>query len=284
MSSKTAEQNLSLIIPNYNYGNFLQECIDSVLNQSVLPTEILIIDDASTDHSESILKKYDNHDLIKVIRNESNLGIVSNFSKAVANTSGDWVVFVGADNYVRNDFVEQYLKHSELYPEASVFYSDIIIFGERAEELANQVGALPTSEPDNFLWSFPEPTPEVIENLKDVNFMHGSSMFSRNWYEKVDGYQESDGPEDHDLFYRMVAAGGTPIHVAQTTLYYRQHSVEQANTQLLLEELVDDLRRLNDDYKREVNNLQQKLEYYERGGPRAAVGAIKRWIVSKIKR
>ena len=233
--------NISVVIPNYNYGKYLGECVESVLKQTVAPAEILIIDDCSTDNSEKVLSEYDDHDSIKIIRNEENLGIVKNFNKAVSCTKGDYVVFVGADNRIKNDFVEKYHFYADQNPGADILYSDILLFGERANLLAMQVNAKQVSD-DCFHWEFPEPSDEVIERMDDTNFLHGSSMFKRIWFDKVGGYRESDHAEDFDLFARMLSEGATPLRVPHPTLEYRQHSALQANNLILIEQVVEDLK------------------------------------------
>ncbi len=101
---------ISLIIPNFNYGEFLEECINSVLDQTVTPDEIIIIDDCSSDNSLEILSRFENNKQIKIIRNRKNLGIVDNFNKAIKASTSDYIVFVGADNRIKKTFVEEYKK------------------------------------------------------------------------------------------------------------------------------------------------------------------------------
>ncbi len=247
---------ISLIIPNYNYGTFLQEAIESVLSQDLLPEEIIIIDDASTDNSQEIINKYTDHDLIsKVIINDKNLGIVDNFRKAIEHTSGDWIVFVGADNRIKPDFVSKYVQCIKENPGAAIVYSDILIFGPLAFELAEKVNAKPVSD-DQYLWEFPEPTKETLKEIETKNFMHGSSMFSRSWYEKVGGYQKSDDPEDFNLFRSIIKAGGKAFHCNHATLEYRQHSYEQANN-------VINLKRENDWFRAHYNEAIKQRDWYK---------------------
>lgn len=250
---------ISLIIPNYNYGEYLEQCIESVLNQNVMPKEIIVIDDCSTDRSEEILKRYDSHKEITIVRNERNLGIVSNFRKAVDLAEGELIVFVGADNWVHEDFIEKYVESVESNPEAAIHYCDLIIFGRRASLLAQAVEAAPIAD-GKFLWKFPDPTSETISKLETTNFMHGSSLFQRNWYQKVGGYQDTKNPEDFDLFRRIVFAGGIPVHVPHATLEYRQHSIGQANTSLMLEEHVKNLENSIEELCAQIEEMKLSIQ------------------------
>ncbi len=222
---------VSLIIANYNYGRFAAEAIESALHQTVLPEEILFIDDCSVDNSMEIAERY--KDRIRIVRNERNLGIVANFNKAVSLTNGEYICFLGADNRLRSDYVEKCKLALDTHPEAAIAYTDVALFGPRAEVLAQRVGATSAAgTADVFLWRFVDFTEETRRSLAQNNFIHGSSMYRRKAFEQVGGYKDSAGPEDHHLFVRMVNAGWSAVHCAEFLLEYRQHSGDQANTQL----------------------------------------------------
>jgi len=257
---------VSLIVANYNYGHLLPDAMDSVFNQTIPPDEILIIDDASIDSSHEILKRYEGQ--AKIVVNERNLGIVENFRKAVSLTSGEYIAFLGADNRLRSDYIEKMRAALDGNPNAAVAYSDIMLFGPRAAILAEQVGAKPFARSINenwplYYWEFPEPTEEVVANLHERNFIHGSSMYRRSDYEAVGGYRKTSGPEDHDLFYRMILGGRGAVRVPHPILEYRQHSAAQANTVLLLEGQIVDLRRSLTERGKLAESLQGQLAKVE---------------------
>ena len=78
----------------YNGERYLKEQIDSFLNQTLLPDEIIIVDDCSSDKTIEIIEKYKKNysDKIKFFKNEHNLGFTKNFEKAISKSSGD-VIF-----------------------------------------------------------------------------------------------------------------------------------------------------------------------------------------------
>lgn len=225
-----SQSTVSVVIPNYNYGHFLPEAIESVICQTHPPDEILVIDDCSTDDSNEVLAWYS--DRVRIEVNSQNLGIVRNFSKAVNHTAGDYIAFLGADNRMRSDYVERMKAVLDSDPEAVLAYSDMSIFGQLARLLAERVGAEPTATANVYTWRFPEPTPERLAGLDRKNFIHGSAMYRRADYERVGGYRESAKAEDHDLFRRMLSDGRHPVHITEALVEYRQHSADQANTTL----------------------------------------------------
>ena len=100
---------VSIIIPVYNTGEYLKECLDSVTNQTLKNIEIICIDDCSTDSSLDILKQYAERDArIKVIHNKENMGApgaVKNIGIRIAK--GEYLGFVDSDDYVDLDYFEK---------------------------------------------------------------------------------------------------------------------------------------------------------------------------------
>lgn len=268
--SRFARSTVSVIVANYNYGRFIGEAIESVLAQTIPPDDILVIDDASTDHSMEVIRRY--QDRVRIVRNDSNLGIVKNFRKAVSLTRGDYIAFLGADNRMRSDYVERCRAALDRNRDAAVAYTDMLIFGPLSDILATQVGArliAPcASEGWNvYAWTFPEPTPEALAGLNQRNFIHGSSMYRREDYDAVGGYLQSERPEDHHLFARMLQRDRRAVRVPHTLIEYRQHSAQQANTVLSLQldlmhrrkrEAVQDAQI--DEMGRRIQSMHQEIE------------------------
>ena len=228
-------EKVSVIIPCYNYGHFLVEAIDSVLRQTYLPDEILLSDDASTDHSYQIMKTYAQKypDLIKLNRNAQNMGIEGHFNKIVKKTSGDFVCLLGADNRFPSNYLEECLKALSSNDKVAIAYTDFALFGTRAEEAYKQFGYQGDRlELGVFITKFPEFTAASKKVLLEKrNFIHGSSMYRRTVFEEVGGYKSrGGGAEDYTLFQGMVR-GGWQAKKAPVYLEYRQHSSEQANQQ-----------------------------------------------------
>lgn len=222
---------VSVIIPNYNYGHFLLDAVESVQKQTIPPDEILIIDDASTDSSHEILNLLG--DVAKIVINEKNLGTVENFNKAVKLTSGDYIAFLGADNRMRCDYIEKCRSVLDANPDACVVYTNMLVFGDRANIMAQKVPMREIYKNHStrngvYIWEFPSPE-FGLKNFKKCNFIHGSSMYRRKDFEKAGGYINSSTPEDHNLFQRMITNERKPYHVPHALIEYRQHSTLQRN-------------------------------------------------------
>lgn len=91
---------MSIIIPVYNAEEYLEECIQSLLNQSFHDCEFIFINDGSTDNSKNIIDKYrENDERIKLI-NQQNKGVSEARNRGILNAKGKYITFVDADDYV----------------------------------------------------------------------------------------------------------------------------------------------------------------------------------------
>lgn len=101
---------VSIIIPVYNSEKYLEECINSLLNQTYKNIEIILINDGSTDSSYEICMKYKKYDFIKII-NQENQGVSAARNTGLKNATGEFIMFVDCDDYVANNIVEELLKN-----------------------------------------------------------------------------------------------------------------------------------------------------------------------------
>lgn len=96
-----SKNKVSIIVPIYNGELYLRDCLDSLIHQTLEDIEIIAIDDASDDHSFSILKDYaKKNSKIKVYQNKQNLGTGATRNKGLAIANGKYVGFVDCDDYV----------------------------------------------------------------------------------------------------------------------------------------------------------------------------------------
>lgn len=99
---------VSVIIPNYNYGRFLSEAIESVLAQTYSCREIIVVDDGSTDNSLEVLVRYEKNG-VKVIR-QKNCGVGAARNVGVRASSGDLVAFLDADDFWMPQKIEKQIE------------------------------------------------------------------------------------------------------------------------------------------------------------------------------
>lgn len=104
------EYKISIAIATYNGGKYLNEQLNSIYSQSLLPYEVCVIDDCSTDETVSILQEYKEKYGLKFIINERHLGVNQNFEKSLLMTSGDYIMFCDQDDYWLPDKISSMIK------------------------------------------------------------------------------------------------------------------------------------------------------------------------------
>ena len=119
---------VSVVIPNYNYSNYIIERIDSVLNQTYPIHELIILDDASTDNSVDVIEKKIKtiKDIdIRFIKNKENSGSVfSQWQKAFIESKGDYVWIAEADDYENKNFLKTVVKPIKKDKDIIISYCD----------------------------------------------------------------------------------------------------------------------------------------------------------------
>lgn len=236
------ENRIVCIIASYNYGTYLIEAIESILRQTILPNEILITDDCSDDETqiiaETYAKKYPH--LISYNRNQTNMGIVDHFNKAVSLTKSEYIMFLGADNRLLSNYIEEVSKVLDKDVNIAIAYTDYAFFGSRAKLTYESFAEYRKGNIKNDVFyqiHFPEFSnrDDLKDTLQKGNFIHGSSMFKRKSYQDVGGYLKTEKAEDYNLFKRIVEFGWDAKKVKTTNLEYRQHSLGQANNVLSIQ-------------------------------------------------
>lgn len=97
---------VSIIIPVYNAEAYIEKCLLSLINQTYKNLEIIVINDGSIDDSENIIKKIIDADDRIFLISGSNGGVSFARNRGIKKANGDYIVFVDADDYVENDYVE----------------------------------------------------------------------------------------------------------------------------------------------------------------------------------
>jgi glycosyltransferase involved in cell wall biosynthesis len=124
----------SIIIPNYNHGKYLDECILSVLNQTYKNFELVILDDNSADNSRDIINKYKEHPLVThVVFNEVNSGSpFPQWKKGIELAKADWIWMAESDDKAEPSFLEEAAAIIQDHPSIGCYYTDSAIMDETA--------------------------------------------------------------------------------------------------------------------------------------------------------
>jgi|GEM_PF-2421096 len=193
---------LSVCIPTYNQGAFIEECLDSLLCQSRRADEIVVSNNHSSDETDQILANYGSR--IKVVRPPIHLGMVQNYQFCASQASSDWVAFMTSDDVAEFCFVEVLIDGVLRYPSAAVVRaghslvdSNSRIIGKRSLlSVADYVSA------DDFFF----------ENIGGPKTFFEAAAFRRDAWQAVQGFDGNIALlGDWALWVRLSQIGGAGL-------------------------------------------------------------------------
>lgn len=98
---------VSVIIPVYNVEDYVEKAVHSVINQTYRDIEIILIDDGSTDQSAYICNQLASNDSRIIVCHKKNEGVSAARNTGISKASGDWLMFVDADDWIDSDAIER---------------------------------------------------------------------------------------------------------------------------------------------------------------------------------
>ena len=104
---------MSIIVPVYNAEKHLRECIESIINQTLKEIEIILINDGSTDDSKKIILEYVEKDSRIIFIDSANEGVSAARNKGIEKSSGRYIGFVDADDYIAPEMYQRLFEIAE---------------------------------------------------------------------------------------------------------------------------------------------------------------------------
>ncbi|MUG96749.1 glycosyltransferase [Scytonema sp. UIC 10036] len=121
---------VSVLINNYNYQQYVVDAINSVINQSVPVSEIIVVDDKSTDDSVKILQdNFANHETVNLVLKEVNQGQLSSFNEGFNRASGDIICFLDADDLYKENYIQEVVSFYKEHPKCDFLFCSAELFG-----------------------------------------------------------------------------------------------------------------------------------------------------------
>ena len=100
-------QKVSVIIPNFNNGLFIEKCISSILSNTWENIEIIFVDDASSDNSLEIVKsKFSENPKVRIYQNHANMGTYYSINRGIILATGHYILNVGSDDFIEPDMIQ----------------------------------------------------------------------------------------------------------------------------------------------------------------------------------
>lgn len=210
------ESTVSVIIPCYNYSKYIVEAIDSVLNQTHKPDEIIIVDDCSTDNSIEVIQNYltpiaTGNIKFLLLVSEKNRGLAASRNFGIKCAKSKYIMSFDADDIMRPDCIKE---HLALADEKSIVTLGLMAFGSESY----------TARPKR----------ATVEILLKTNCIYSNSLFPKKMWQEIGGFDESEtmrlGWEDREFWLRALGAGYESKIGDYIALLWRRHPQTMSST------------------------------------------------------
>ena len=119
---------VSVIVPAYNYAQFLPDALESVLAQTFAGWECVIVDDGSTDETPQVARRYVDRDDRFVYVRQENAGLAGARNRGLSSCSGQFIQFLDADDRLLPDKLQRHVAYLREHPETDIVYSEVAFF------------------------------------------------------------------------------------------------------------------------------------------------------------
>jgi glycosyltransferase involved in cell wall biosynthesis len=214
---------IDVAIPNYNYGRYLRECVESVLTQDCVNLRVLIIDNASTDNSVEIAQELAAKDQrIEIVARQKNLGPQKSWNDAIDWTSGDYFMVLCSDDMLTSGALSRSVSIMEQHPDVSVAMGACVYLKENEDNLLPKI-----DEPEiDSTWRIWE-SREFIRHICKHHHRNVTSLLVRGSAQKKAGYYRPGLPftDDLEMALRLACYG----RVAETRTFQFIQRLHDAN-------------------------------------------------------
>ena len=195
---------LSIVIPCFNDGDFIEEAVRSAINQNFEKKEVIVVNDGSDERTQVVLQKVELK--IDKLITQKNKGAGAARNTGIKAAQGKYILVLDSDDHFESSFCSKAIKIFETH-------SNVKIVISYAERIRNNK-SLDILKPKN----------STIQDFLKYNAAFGSSMFLKESWVKVGGYDETriiNGYEDWDFYIRQLKKGGVSYVIPEVLFRYR---------------------------------------------------------------
>lgn len=201
---------VTVLMPVFNASGFLREALESILSQSYIDFEFLIIDDGSTDESLTLIQSFDDK-RIRLIRNSTNMGVATTLNKGLGLSRGEYIARMDADDISLPLRLEKQVAYLDAHPEVSVIGVAISLIDNHGNKTGSDDRETITGE-------------QIVAMLPKKNCIaHPGVMIRRTVAERFGYHAKQHNAEDYDLWLRLVADRHRIEKLEEILLQYRVH-------------------------------------------------------------
>jgi glycosyltransferase involved in cell wall biosynthesis len=205
---------VSIIIPCYNQGRFLQDAISSALAQSHRDLEVIVINDGSTDETEQVARRFTEDPRLHLI-NQANEGLPAARNRGIRESNGEFLNFLDSDDWLEPDMVRNLADTLNENPDAGFAYCDVrVIPPEGSADNTYSVGTA-----RQIL------NGDIFDSLVLGGFFPPQTvLIRRSVLDQIGHFNTAlGGHADYELWLRATAHGFRALYVDQKLTHYRLH-------------------------------------------------------------
>lgn len=224
MNIPVAAPLVSVLIPLYNHANYIDRCLDSVLEDGYPRLEIIIIDDGSKDESVNVAQQWHERQHPErlerfELQSRSNKGVTRTVNELIAKASGDYLVMLASDDFLLPGGIEARLQYLQAHPDKLAVFGDCIVVDDGNSKTHDSGivdlhrGHIECLMKDDLL---------ALELIFNWCVTGPGFMARRDLYDQIGLYDESLAVEDWDMYLR-IAARDLLGFTASPVAAYRYH-------------------------------------------------------------
>lgn len=237
---------VSVIIPCYNQGKYIDEAVSSVLSQTYKSFEIIIVNDGSTDKFTNELLKTYSRPKTRIIFTR-NRGVSTARNLAISESKGEYILPLDADDKIAPEYLEKAMHffENDIVGDVGIVYCLAEFFGKKSG-----------------LWNLPEFS---FEEILLRNMIFCSAFFRKSDWQKVGGYNDNmkDGYEDWDFWLSLIEAGVGVYKIPDVLFYYRIKRGSRCNAMSEKEKFEMRLQIFDNHEKLYRDNLKSIFRYLD---------------------
>lgn len=208
---------ISFVIVNYNGAKFLERCLSSIVSQSFSNHEILVVDNASTDESCSLIER--SFPQVKLIQSETNLGFAAGNNLGIRAARGDMIATLNTDTCVERDYLEKLCAPMQ---DPQVGACAPLMLEMEHPDIVDAAGLC--VDPFGFAWNIGagEPAERFAVATRVYGACAGAALYRRTMLNAVGGFDDAyfGFYEDADLAWRAHKEGWKTILVPSARVYH----------------------------------------------------------------
>jgi GT2 family glycosyltransferase/glycosyltransferase involved in cell wall biosynthesis len=230
-NEKRVRASCSIIIPVFNKASLTDQCLSVLLSSPPhdVDCEIIVVDDASTDLTQSVLRRY--RDRIRVVRHEQNVGFAAACNDGAAVATRDYLLFLNNDTIPRPGWLDALVRYAQRHPHAGIIGSKLLFPNDTIQHAG--IVICQDGLPRHIYTGFPAEHPAVNKSRRFRAVTGACILIARGLFFRAGRFDTTfvNSFEDVDLCFRLADLGFESHYCHESVLYHLESVTRQGRTQ-----------------------------------------------------